>query len=169
MNELKFCPVCSIPLIHRSDKFENGKTRLSCATGHWTHWDNPIPVLAAIVEIDNKIILVRSAARPNGRLTLITGFMERDETPEQGIAREVKEEVNLDTQYTKLVGVYEFMSKNELIIAYHAKVTGKIVLSSELLEYQLFEPNLLRPWSTGTGFALAEWMYSQGLSVKRNP
>ncbi|MFZ4528659.1 MAG: NUDIX domain-containing protein, partial [Undibacterium curvum] len=93
----------------------------------------------------------------------ITGFMERDETPEQGVARELKEETNLQADQISLIGVYEFMRKNELIIAYHVRASGEIRLSEELIEYRLIAPEKLRPWRAGTGLAMADWMRTQGL------
>lgn len=150
----------------RVDDGDARKMRLSCPDGHWTHWDNPLPVLAAVVEVDGKILLARNAAWQENMFALITGFMERDETPEQGIARELKEETNLDADQITLIGVYEFMRKNELIIAYHVKASGTIRLSEELLEYRLVPPSELKPWRAGTGYAVAEWMRKQGLQVE---
>jgi NAD+ diphosphatase len=54
--------------------------------------------------------------------------------------------------------VYEFIRKNELIIACHVKANGVVALSPELLEYRLVEPAKLRPWRAGTGRAVADWM-----------
>lgn len=166
MSEFKYCPICAAPLIQRVDEGEVGKLRLACPDGHWTHWDNPLPVLAAIVEIDGQILLARNAAWEEGMFALITGFMERDETPEQGVARELKEETNLDAEQITLIGVYEFIRKNELIIAYHVKASGSIQLSEELLEYRLLAPASLRPWRAGTGHAVADWMRMRGLDVE---
>ena len=166
MSDFKFCPVCAASLVMRADIGEAGKLRLACPEGHWTHWDNPLPVLAALVEVNGKMLLARNAAWGEGRFALITGFMERDETPEQGIAREIKEETNLDAQQVSLIGVYEFMRKNELIIAYHVKASGEIRLSEELLEYRLVAPPDLRPWPAGTGYAVADWMKARGLAVQ---
>ena len=91
--------------------------------------------------------------------------MERDETPQQGIARELKEETSLDAKSISLIGVYEFMRKNELIIAYHVKASGQISLSEELAEFRLIAPEKLRPWRAGTGYAVADWMRSNSLAV----
>ncbi|MFZ6642471.1 NUDIX domain-containing protein [Undibacterium sp. TC4M20W] len=161
--ELKFCPVCATSLIERPDEQEAGKLRLVCPEGHWTHWDNPLPVLAALVEFEDKVLLARNAAWPENTFALITGFMERGETPEQGVARELKEETDLDADEITLIGVYEFIRKNELIIAYHVKASGTVSLSPELLEYRLIEPEKLRPWNAGTGHAMADWMRTRGL------
>lgn len=94
---------------------------------------------------------------------MITGFLEQGETPEAGIAREVLEETSLYVRETELVGVYDFIRKNELIIAYHVKAEGEISLSPELLEYRLVEPARLRPWRAATGLALADWMRRRAL------
>lgn len=163
MVEIKFCPVCATSLIQRADEQDANRLRLACPEGHWTHWDNPLPVLAALVELDGKILLARNAAWPEKNFALITGFMERGETPEQGVARELKEETSLDADEISLIGVYEFIKKNELIIAYHVKAKGEVSLSPELIEYRLIEPEKLRPWNAGTGHAMADWMRSRGL------
>ncbi len=132
----------------------------------FVHWNNPLPVLAAVVEYKDKLLLARNAVWPEGRFALVTGFMERDETPELGVARELKEETNLDTESASLIGVYEFMRKNELIIAYHVKATGRIELSEELAEYKLVAPEKMRIWNAGTGFAVADFLERRGLPVR---
>lgn len=157
----RYCPKCAAPLV---SAVLGERDRLTCPSGHWTHWDNPLPVLAALVEYEGKILLARNAAWPEKTFSLITGFMERDETPEAGVARELKEETNLDTEAVALIGVYEFMRKNELIIAYHVQAAGEIRLSEELLEYRLIAPEKLRVWRTGTGFAMADWLRGRGYS-----
>ncbi len=166
MSAYRFCPVCAEPLVVRADEgHHGGRERLACPTGHWTHWDNPLPVLAALVEVEGRILLARNAAWPEKMFALITGFMERDETPEQGVARELKEETNLDVVEANLIGVYDFMRKNELIIAYHVKAEGEIRLSEELVDFRLVAPEKLRPWRAGTGYAIADWMRKRGLQV----
>jgi ADP-ribose pyrophosphatase YjhB (NUDIX family) len=51
---------------------------------------------AAILELDDKILLARRAQEPGlGLLDLPGGFIEPDETAEQGLRRELGEELNL--------------------------------------------------------------------------
>lgn len=129
----------------------------------FVHWNNPVPVVAAIVEYEGKVLLARNAAWGEGVFALITGFLEAGETPEAGVAREVFEETALQVESTELVGVYEFMRKNELIIVYCVRAHGTISLSPELIEYRLVEPDKLRPWRAGTGLGLGDWMRRLGL------
>ncbi len=159
----RYCPVCALAL---TVTLQGERDRLSCPSGHWTHWDNPLPVLAALVEIDGQILLARNAAWPEKMFGLITGFMERGETPEQGIARELKEETSLDADNIALIGAYEFIRKNEVIIAYHVQASGHIRLSEELTEYRLVAPQQLRPWRAGTGYAVADWLQARGLTAE---
>lgn len=162
----RYCPVCAASLIERADIGEAGKVRLACPEGHWTHWDNPLPVVAALVEIDGRVLLARNAAWPEKKFALITGFLERGETPQQGVARELKEETNLDADEIALIGVYDFIPKNELVIAYHVRASGEIRLSEELVEYRLVMPEKLRPWRAGTGYAVADWLQARNLPVE---
>ena len=138
--------------------------RLRCPACGWTHWNNPTPVLAAIIESeDGRILLARNAAWPTTKMfALITGFMEAGESPQQGIAREIKEETNLDTLEHRLVGVYEFLRMNQVIIAYHTRVHGQVRLSPELADYRWYMPQNLKCWPTATGYALADWLRSRG-------
>ena len=162
-HEFKFCPQCATPLAMRSEMEDSGeKVRLRCPACDFTHWNNPTPVLAAIVEYHGQVLLARNAAWEARMYALITGFMEADETPEDGIAREIKEETNLDTHALKLVGVYDFQRMNQVIIAYHAVCTGDVRLSPELVDYRLYDLDQLKCWPAGTGYALADWLRTRG-------
>ena len=164
MSEFKFCPVCSSPLswIERLED-EVEVTRLRCSSCAWTHWNNPTPVLAAIVQWKGKILLARNAAWSERRFALIAGFMEANESPQEGVAREVFEETQLEVRQWNLVGVYDFQKKNQILIVYHVVADGEVRLSKELLEYQLYEPQDIICWPTGTGYAVADWQRSLGI------
>jgi NADH pyrophosphatase NudC (nudix superfamily) len=162
----RFCPSCATPLRPIELEEDGGpKTRLRCPACSFTHWNNPTPVLAAVIELvdrDGQVLLARNAAWPGKFFGLITGFMEAGETPEEGVRREVAEETSLAVDSLALVGVYDFQRMNQLIIAYHARARGEIRLSPELSEYRLFAPADLRCWRAGTGFALADWLTARG-------
>ncbi len=161
--EFRFCPNCAAPLAPIAQLEDSGeKVRLRCATCGFTHWNNPTPVLAAVVEYRGQVLLARNAAWTNKMYALITGFMEAGETPEGGIAREIKEETNLDTHSLDLIGVYDFQRMNQVIIAYHALVEGEVKLSPELVDYRLYTLEAVKCWPAGTGYALAKWLKSRG-------
>ena len=158
-----FCPNCATPLQLITQLEDGGnKERLRCIACGFTHWNNPTPVLAAVVELEGRILLARNAAWPGKMYALITGFMEAGETPQEGIAREIAEETNLVTDSLDLIGVYDFQRMNQIIIAYHAVCHGDVQLSPELVDFRLFSPETVKCWPAGTGYALADWLASRG-------
>ena len=160
---MHYCPQCATELALIAQMEDGGeKQRLRCPACGWTHWNNPTPVLAAIVEIDGKVLLARYAAWPPKMFALITGFMEAGESPQEGVAREVKEETDLDVVSCQIVGAYEFLRMNQVIIAYHVVAQGQVRLSPELLDYRLYDLHELKCWPAGTGYALADWLRSRG-------
>lgn len=161
--EFRFCPACATPLALIGQEEDGGFTqRMRCPACGFTHWNNPTPVLAAIVEMDGQILLARNAAWPTKMFGLITGFMEAGETPEEGIRREIGEETSLAVDALELVAVHDFQRMNQVIITYHARAHGQVRLSPELVEYKLMPPDKVRCWRAGTGLALAQWLRQQG-------
>lgn len=160
-DRFRYCPCCTAPL----DRVErDGVERLVCPRCDFVRWENPVPVVAAIVEHEGKIVLARNALWPPGMFALITGFMEKtDDTPEGAVLREVKEELGLAGEVAGFVGHYRFQRMNQLILAYHVRAAGSITLDAELAEYRRVPPPELRPWPGATGDALRDWMLARGL------
>ena len=155
--EFHFCPKCATALV---DHFEEGRTRRACpkAGCGFIYYGNPTPVVAAIVELEGEIVLVRAHGWPEKFFGLVTGFLEAAETPQQGALREVKEELGLDAQLVSLVGAYSFEMKNEVIIAFHVKAQGAVTLGAELSAFKRIAPARLRAWEFGTGLAVRDWL-----------
>ncbi len=153
----RFCPKCAADLGMRR---ESGKERLACLREGcgFIAYGNPLPVVAAIVEHDGDIVLVRNHGWPEKLHGLVTGFLEAGESPEAGVLRELKEELSLDGEIVSLVGVYEFTLRNELIVAYHVRATGTLVLGEELAGFKRVKPDKLRAWEFGTGLAVRDWL-----------
>ena len=166
--EPRFCSACATPLRWLAQEEDGGaRTRLRCPACGWTHWNNPTPVLAAVIELadrDGQLLLARNAAWPGRYFGLITGFMEAGETPQEGITREVMEETSLTVDRLSIIGAYDFQRMNQVIIAYHAVARGEIKLSPELVEYKLFTPEAVQCWPAGTGYALADWLTARGIT-----
>jgi NADH pyrophosphatase NudC (nudix superfamily) len=165
--EYRYCPQCATPLQSITQEEDGGpKARTRCPACDFTHWNNPTPVLAAVIECadrEGRVLLARNAAWPSkDAFGLITGFMEAGESPQDGIRREVAEETSLEVEELNLIGVYEFLRMNQVIIAYHARCRGEVKLSPELVEYRLYAPGEVMCWPAGTGYALAEWLRSKG-------
>lgn len=133
---MKYCPICKSDLI---TKDIDDESRLVCSNDecHYVHWNNPVPVVAAIVELDGSYIIARNTLWPDGIFSPIAGYLEKGETPEQAIVRECSEELGLDAMVYRYIGNYSFFEKNQLIIAYEIKASGDIELNHELAEIKL--------------------------------
>jgi len=157
---MKYCPVCKSDL---KKELIDSKNRLKCNNPNcgYIFWNNPTPVIAALVEHDDRIVLAHNKAWPKGIFSVITGFLEKGETPEGCVLREVKEELGLTGNQNELIGVYSFLEMNQVIIADFVKAEGDIKLGDELTEIKKVEKHKLKGWSYGTGLAVTDWVNRQ--------
>jgi NADH pyrophosphatase NudC (nudix superfamily) len=150
--------MCAAPL------FERIENRIECSDAcGFVNYDNPTPVAAMVVEHEERIVLAHNRAWQGDFYGLITGFVDHREAPAECAVREVKEELDLDAGPPALIGVYPFEQLNQVIIGYHVKATGTITLNEELDRYRLVAPQECVAWPTGTGYALRDWLQSQGI------
>lgn len=158
MKDARFCQVCGHALSH----VEGGeRPRLTCAQCGYVHYGSPVPVVAALVEHDGHVILVRNQGWPDGMFGLVTGYLERDEEPAAGALRELHEELRLRGTVVGIIGSYAFQMKNEVVIAYHVRAEGPIVQSKEIAEYKRVPIGKLRPWPIATGLAVRDWLLAR--------
>ncbi len=164
MSGYRFCPQCGSGLVARDI---GGVSRPACPAEScgFVVWDNPVPVVAAIVEYAGRVVLARNVAWPEKVFGLVAGYLEPDEAPEVAAAREVGEELGLRATAVTLVGLYPFARKNQLIIAYHVIADGHIVLNEELAEVRLIAPDKLKPWDFGTGPAVRDWLTARAAAA----
>lgn len=97
--QFKFCPKCG------SNHFvENNSKSKRCEACDFIYYFNPSSATIAIIINDQHEIMVATRAHEpaKGTYDLPGGFVDMDETAEEAVAREVKEETGLDvlsTQY----------------------------------------------------------------------
>ncbi|MGE3567337.1 MAG: NUDIX domain-containing protein [Gammaproteobacteria bacterium] len=145
----------------------SGRERPACpdAKCGFVHWNNPIPVVAAIVEHADEVCLVRNVGWPAHWYGLVTGFLEAGEMPETAVLREVEEEIGLKARLESYVGMYEFYRANQLIIAYHVSVDSHAVetCKHEIADHKWVPVATVQPWTAGTGRALRDWLAARGI------
>lgn len=160
MKPPRYCPQCAAPL---NPQQRDGALRHVCAADscNYVHWNNPTPVVAAIVERDGAVCLARNVRWPPSWYSVITGFLEANEDPAAAVVREVQEELGLEGAVTSFVGHYVFTQMNQLIIAYHVRAQpGEVRLNEELADHKWVPINQLRPWPGATGDAVRDWLQS---------
>ncbi|MBP7584174.1 MAG: NUDIX hydrolase [Spirochaetes bacterium] len=157
MKGIKFCPYCASPIEKRDI---DGRQRAACPSRDcgFVHWDNPVPIVAAIIEHVDGIVLARNAGWPENMFGLVTGFLEKGEHPDQGVLREVREELGLDSSIVEFLGNFSFFEANQILIAYHVKASGEIRTSDEIAEVKLVPAEKLKSWPFGTGRVVKAWL-----------
>jgi NAD+ diphosphatase len=160
---MKFCPECGSPVAPREI---DGRMREACTSEAcpFVFWDNPVPVVAAIVEHEGEVILVRNVGWPEKMFGLVSGFLEKGETPDEGVLREVQEELGLAGSIARFVGYYSFTMRNQLLLVFHVTASGEVSVGEELQEIKKVLPEKIRPWPFGTGPAVRDWLLRQGIT-----
>lgn len=92
-SKFKFCPVCG-----SSHFVTNNEKSKRCETCGFVYYFNPSAAVAIfIINEKGELLVCRRAKDPaKGTLDLPGGFIDMHETAEQGIAREIKEELNVE-------------------------------------------------------------------------
>ncbi len=154
---MKFCPLCGSGLASREIE---GKPRQACSAEGcgYVFWDNPTPVVAAIAELQGSVVLIRNKGWPEKMFGLVSGFLEKGETPEAAVIREVKEELDLSGEIASFLGCYSFFEMNQLILAFHVKAEGTVSMGEEISEVKYVSPERLKPWPFGTGHVVRDWL-----------
>ena len=114
MKIFNYCPACGSSDID----FDNTK-KFSCRDCSFTYYHNVAAAVAAILESDNKIVLIKRAKEPGkGKLDLPGGFVDPKESAEEAVKREIKEELKIDIREPKYLGSYPNIYRYEGVI-YH--------------------------------------------------
>ncbi len=105
----KFCLYCGGPI---GKKKEGDVVRDFCPSCSSYFYDNPLPVVSAIVEESRQILLVKRGRAPfKGYWCLPTGFAESGENIENAALRELHEETGLKGRISRLLDVDSYKSR----------------------------------------------------------
>jgi len=131
--------------------------RYVCGDCGHIYYSNPKIVVGSVVAHDGKILLCRRAIEPRkGFWTLPAGFLEENETPEDGAKREAKEEAMCDIVLDALLAVYSVARLSQVQLFYRARLaTPDFAPGTESLEVALFAWEEI-PW-TELAFPSVHW------------
>ncbi len=97
----RFCPRCAAPRAPENV----GQSPLRCGPCGFTFYFNPTVAAAAFVSRpDGRVLFIRRAHDPAaGKLGIPGGFIDIGETAEDGLRREIREEVGLEVENIRFV------------------------------------------------------------------
>lgn len=104
MSNYKFCPQCKTEL---KTKIDEGYKRLYCPKCDFVYYNNSRPTASAVITDGNKVLLCRRDIEPFKNFwDLPGGFLEEGEHPEEGVRREIKEELGIEIEIIDMLGIF---------------------------------------------------------------
>ena len=121
--------------------------RYLCDACGTIHYRNPLMVIGAIPEWQDRILLCKRAIEPRlGKWTLPAGFMELGETTGQAALRETLEEANARIELTEAYAMVSVPHVNQVHLFFRARLLDlDFSPGTESLEVELFSENEI-PW-----------------------
>ncbi len=150
----------------------DNRERLVCAPCGYVAYDNPKVVVGSVIVADGKVLLCRRAIEPRqGHWTLPAGYLELDETLEEGAAREAMEEAQAAIAIDGILAVFSIARIGQVQVIFRARFAEPaqpgFAAGPESLEVGLYAWDAI-PWDAiafpSVRWALNAWRQSgQGL------
>ncbi len=143
---MNFCSECGSGVIHTIPDGDN-RLRHVCVQCNTIHYQNPKMVVGCLPEWEDKILLCKRAIEPQyGLWTLPAGFMENNETTQQGALRETMEEAGARVEIEHLFTLYNLPYISQVYLMFRARLLDLDFASGpESLEVRLFSEDEI-PW-----------------------
>ena len=116
-----------------------------CGRCGFTRYNNPLPSTVAVIESEGKILLLQRAVPPQiGTWDAVGGFLAPNETAEECLIREAREEIGVDIVIHEFLGshtsVYGSTGLNTIGLAFKCSIAkrAEIKLSGENLTMRWF-------------------------------
>lgn len=144
MKKFSFCPSCG------SKKIQfDGIKQYKCESCSFIYFQNVAASAAAMLEYDGKILFVRRAREPRkGKLDLPGGFIDPNESAEEGMNRELKEELGITFEHMEFLGsapniyLYKDVTYHTCDLFFYAKIRSlpADIDNSEIVSLELIDP-----------------------------
>ena len=130
---------------------------------------NPKGAVTAVIIQNGRLLMLKRSEEPfKGMWDLPGGFMEEEESPEDGIKREIREELGIEIEIKNLIGVfgptaYPFDGQElyNVDIYYEVKIISgepAAMTGSDVMEIDWFNPYKLPPMAFETNVkAIKAW------------
>lgn len=127
----KFCPLCGDKLEEKYSWDEGGVPY--CSKDDVMFFDTPKPcIMVAIVKEDEILLLKQSYIFKNSKV-LLSGYVSNNESAEEAVIREVKEEAGINIKNLQYLGSDYVKDKEILMITFMAEyLDGEIEKSTEV-------------------------------------
>jgi ADP-ribose pyrophosphatase YjhB (NUDIX family) len=144
---VKFCSACGSADIALRMPEGDHRERYVCANCATVHYKNPLIVCGVIPVFGDKVMLCKRGIEPRfGKWTLPAGFMENNESVEQGAQRELLEEAEATVALGPLMTVLSVPYISQVHIMYLGIMSEpKYAITPESTEINLYSESEI-PW-----------------------
>ena len=168
------CPRCG----HPTAPDQGGWIRRCGHDGSEHYPRTDVAVIMSVTDADDRLLLARGRDWPEGRYSVLAGFLEPGESLEAAVAREVREEVGVEVEDVTYLGNQPWPFPTSLMVGFTARAAspaialdhdeiveafwvtredlaeriadGRVVISSRMsISYRLMERWFGRPLPTG--------------------
>jgi NAD+ diphosphatase len=91
-------------------------------TEHFPRLDPAVIML--VIDPEDRLMLARNALWPQGRMSVVAGFVEPGESAEHAVAREVYEETSIVVGQVRYLGSQPWPMPRSLMLGYEARAAG---------------------------------------------
>ncbi len=145
---------------------DDNRVRAICHNCNTIHYENPKVVVGCIPERDGQILLCKRAIEPRyGYWTLPAGFMELDESVEEGAARETMEEACAEVEIGHLFASVDIVDAGQVHLFFTAKLVSDFAPGPESLDVAMYDKDKI-PWDEiaflSGKFALERYLEDDG-------
>ena len=144
---IKHCRNCGTTVVYRIPDDGDTKERAVCPACHTIHYENPNNVVGTVPYLGDKVLLCKRNIEPRwGKWTLPAGFMELNETLEQGAARETVEEAGAQFEMEGLFSMLSVPRAGQVHVFYTARLLNDTFNPGhETIEARMFAEDEI-PW-----------------------
>jgi ADP-ribose pyrophosphatase YjhB (NUDIX family) len=159
---MKFCSHCGQPVTLQVPEGDH-LPRYICTSCSTVHYQNPKIVVGCVPEHEGRILICRRAIEPRyGFWTIPAGFMENEETLQQGAARESWEEALAKVEIGSPLAIVHVLHAHQVHVMFRARMAEPgFGAGPESLEVALIEPADI-PWGElafpSVRYALERWL-----------
>lgn len=126
-----FCPVCGT----RVEQLETERAKRCPACG-FLQYPRVSPAIITLIYRPGQVLLTRQASWPQGRYSLVAGFVEAGESLEECLRREVAEEVGVAVDEIRYLGSQPWPFPHQLMVGFLARYqAGEVAIDAAELEH----------------------------------